>query len=294
MTAVSRLRQGSNGQTNDATTADDRPKLVQPYLDWLEETWQGDMRELRKGRYLHQQADLRHEFETSRYWLEVAAKLPGWADSYRKKTKSPLFQGVPTLRNLLNKSWLSFLNRTWRQNLGNREDWKSPPKDGWWLPDNWFERAWDIVRTRFVVRDLDGAGALAAELRDLAQSRRFRLDARVDPEAKPNGYYGYHVYIGQKFKVAALDYQEEQDRSSKIEIQVMTQMAEVISELSHPYYEQRRKSGAAQELPLLDPMSEEADAVGLGHQSRELERKVLQLRRKMREAEAKAPEERPE
>src|SRR5207237_10621726 len=88
MTAVSRLRQGSNGQTNDATTADDRPKLVQPYLDWLEETWQGDMRELRKGRYLHQQADLRHEFETSRYWLEVAAKLPGWADSYRKKTRS--------------------------------------------------------------------------------------------------------------------------------------------------------------------------------------------------------------
>ncbi|HYZ77051.1 MAG TPA: hypothetical protein VE596_06710 [Gaiellaceae bacterium] len=272
-------------------SADDRLKPGQPYLDWLERTWQGDMRELRKGRYLHQQADLRHAFETSRYWDEVAAKLQGWADSYRKKTKAPLFQGVPTLPSLVNKSWPSFLSRTWRENVGNNESWDQPPKEGWWLPDNWFERAWDIVRTRFVVRDLDGARELAEQLCQLAERRPFKLGTKLDEEAKPNGYYGYHVYIRQEFKVPALDYEGEQDRSSQIEIQVMTQMAEIISELSHPFYEQRRED-PTQVPRLLDPMSGEADAVGLGQQSRELERKVLQLRRKTGE-QAKEPEERP-
>ncbi|TML66035.1 MAG: hypothetical protein E6G22_00900 [Actinobacteria bacterium] len=287
MAAMPRLRQGSNGQTNDTASADDRPTLGQPYLDWLERTWQGDMRELREGRYLHQQADLRQAFETSAYWHEVSARLQRWADSYRKKTKAPLFQGVPTLPSLLNKSWQSFLDRSWRENVDGNQNWDREPKNGWWLPDNWFERAWDIVRARFVVRDLDGARELAEQLRDCAERRPFKLETKLDEEAKPNGYYGYHVYVRQPFAVAALDYDGEQSRWSQIEIQVMTQMAEVISELTHPYYEQRRVSGAPGALPLLDPTSEEADAVGLGQQSRELERKVLQLRMKIHELRAR-------
>ena len=115
----------------------------------------------------------------------------------------------------------------------------------------------------------------------------FYNETKLDEEAKPNGYYGYHVYVRQPFAVAALDYDGEQSRWSQIEIQVMTQMAEVISELTHPYYEQRRVSGAPGALPLLDPTSEEADAVGLGQQSRELERKVLQLRMKIHELRAR-------
>jgi Region found in RelA / SpoT proteins len=293
MATVPRPRDGSTGPTHDAASAVDKPKLGQPYLDWLERAWLGDMRELREGRYLHQQADLRQAFETSPFWEEVAAKLQRWADSYKKKTKAPLFQGVPTLPSLVNKSWQSFLSRTWRENVDKNRNWDGEPDDGWWLPDNWFERAWDIVRMRFVVRDLDGARELAEQLRDCATRRPFKLETELDEEAKPNGYYGYHVYVRQLFSVAALDYDGEQKRSSQIEIQVMTQMAEVISELTHPYYEQRRGSGAAGMLPLLDPTSEEADAVGLGQQSRELERKVLQLRMKIHDARAKDLLQRP-
>jgi hypothetical protein len=275
------LKPGSRRGTAQpaATDRDSKPKPGKDYERWLERTWQGDARELRKGRYLHQQADLRREFEASDYWREVSTRLREWAARYAKENEAPLFSGQPALPTLASKPWQSFLSRTWRANVGRNKNWPEEPQGGWWMPDTWFEQAWDIVRTRIVVRYMDGVEILAAELRRCAEE--FGLEARVDPEAKRDGYYAFHVYIPQRFQVAALDYEGTQERSSEIEVQVMTEMAAVISELTHTYYEMRREDEQGTVPPLWADTGEWL-ANALHHQSADLEKRVLELRDEIR------------
>ncbi len=280
MTGVKGRVFGQTAQDNGAPTADPdgKPDVGDPYVSWLEdEVWFGDTRELREGRFLHQQADLRQAFETSPFWREVGLLLYDWGDSYSKQKEALLYQGAPSLPRLANKPWQSFLSRTWRENVQNNKGWPEAPGGGWWLPDNWFERAWDIVRTRFVVRYLDGVQTLAENLVEVAQDK-FGLEAHCDAEAKADGYYAYHVYIRQPFSVAALDYNGRQERSSNVEIQVMTELAEVISALTHTYYEVRRDSAPLEKPKGWDFDDLEVQATEIARQCFPLEKDIERLR----------------
>jgi ppGpp synthetase/RelA/SpoT-type nucleotidyltranferase len=268
-----------NGAANGAATSDPnaKPDVGDEYVAWLEEKiWSGDTRELKEGRFLHQQADLRQAFEASRFWREVGLRLYDWGDAYSKEKEALLYQGAPALPRLGIKPWESFLSRSWRENVHNNSTWPGPPDGGWWLPDNWFERAWDIVRTRFVVRYLDGVMILAKHLVDTA--RKVGLEAHCDAEAKADGYYAYHVYVRQPFSVAALDYDGRQDRSSTVEIQVMTELAEVISALTHTYYEVRRDSAPVARSDGWDFNDLEKQATEIAQQCFPLEKDIERLR----------------
>jgi hypothetical protein len=288
MAAVPRPRGGSTGRTVEPPPPEKtKPEFGPRYFEWLEETWHGDLRELREGRYLHQQADLRQAFESSDYWREVSMRLDDWAETYRQDTKAALFQSPPTLPKLALKPWPSFLSRTWRENVSTNENWPEPPDGGWWLPDNWLERAWDVVRTRLVVRYMDGVRMLASRLVECAEAHPFELPARYEPEAKQNGYYAFHVYVRQPFAVVEEDTPLECDskleRCSEIEIQVMTQLAEVISELTHTYYENARLDAPGGMPPLWDEDIDEAQAFALSHQSSAIELQMMSLRARIRE-----------
>jgi ppGpp synthetase/RelA/SpoT-type nucleotidyltranferase len=285
---VPRPRGGSTGRTVEPSSPDEKkPEFGARYFEWLEKMWQGDLRELREGRYLHQQADLRQAFESSDYWREVSMRLDDWAETYRKETKAALFLSPPTLPKLASKPWQSFMSRTWRENVSTNENWPKPPKGGWWLPDNWFERAWDVVRTRLIVRYMDGVRMLASELVECAEAPPLELPARDEPEAKLNGYYAFHVYVRQTFEVVEedtpLECESKLRRSSEVEIQVMTQLAEVISELTHTYYENSRLAAPGVIPPLWDEDIDEAQAIALSHQSSAIELQVMSLRARIRE-----------
>lgn len=287
MAAVPRARGGSTGRTVEPPPETKKPDFGARYFEWLEDTWQGDLRELREGRYLHQQADLRQAFKSSEFWREVSMKLDDWAEAYRQETKAALFQSPPTLPKLASKPWSSFLSRTWRENVRDNDNWPEPPKGGWWLPDNWFERAWDVVRTRLVVRYMDGVRMLASTLVECAKAPPHGLPARFEAEAKQNGYYAFHVYVCQPFEVVEEDTPLECDakleRWSEVEIQVMTQLAEVISELTHTYYENSRLAAPGTLPPLWDEDIDEAQAIALSHQSAAIELQVMSLRARIRE-----------
>jgi ppGpp synthetase/RelA/SpoT-type nucleotidyltranferase len=283
MAPVARLwRPAVSPDSGEARVEDGKPEVGAEYLDWLDRVWRGDTRELREGRFLHQQGDLRQAFAASPYWREVARRLYDWSTDYRTETDALLFQGAPAVPKLANKPWQSFLSRTWRENVHRNDNWPDPPPGGWWLPDNWFERAWDIVRTRFVVRYMDGVKTLAENLVACAEERRFKLDAHVDAEAKADGYYAYHVLVRQPFAVPALDYGGNQERTSYIEIQVMTELAEVVSQLTHPLYETRREAQPAEMPALWKEDSDEHEIIALGQQSAKLERDVLRIRKQNR------------
>jgi hypothetical protein len=211
------------------------------YAAWLEANWRGDNRELRPGRFMHQQADLRRAFESSPYWAAVNNKLPSWAEEYSEKTGHRLFSGgtVPLLV-LHQKPWDSFLNKTWRVNVRNNPNWPAPPVGGWVFPDTWFEQFWDAVRARFAVRYLDGVAFLSNHL--YQEAVRVSAGVRVETKAKETGYYAVHIVLSQNFAVQALDYGDPEPRRSEIEIQVTTELQEVVGELTHIHFERDRTS----------------------------------------------------
>ena len=228
------------GRWHRADEAHPKPMTRADYLRWLDAAWNGDARELREGRYLHQQGDLERTFSRSTYWEQVGEQLDVWAREYRSDKNFALFQGSPRQPPIFLKTWSSFLNRNWRHNVRNNPNWPDPPEGGWVFPDRWFEQSWDIIRTRFVVRYLDGVEHLARRLEKCAIDNG--LEPRRIEHAQEWGYYAMHVQVPQAFKVQTLTFEGEDARSSNVEIQITTELQEVVTNLTHKYFEQRRKA----------------------------------------------------
>lgn len=259
----------------------DKPALTE-YLSWLEEVWGGDNRELRPGRFMHQQADLRREFEASPYWRSIDHDIAGWSEDYARRTGHRLFAGDAATGTLSLKPWESFLNKTWRVNVKNNVNWPSEPPGGWILPDTWFERFWDVIRTRLTVRYLDGVKYLADCLAQ--QGARCGVDVHLESKAKETGYYAIHVLVPQEFTVQALDYGEPQPRRSVIEIQITTELQEMVGELTHRHFELDRTNDEINPEPWQwDYQRPEFSPYYLGHVLHWVEGVVMNLRDRGRE-----------
>lgn len=254
---------------------------IEEYEAWLATVWKGDRRELRRGRYLQQQRDLQHAFEHSSFKTAVEERLMEWAADYQRRNGAVLFTRTQRTLSLDLKPWESFLSRTWRENVLKNSSWPDPPVGGWYAPDCWFERLWDVVRSRLVVRYLDGVQFLATNLVELAD--QLGVGARLKTHAQDDGYYAMHVVVRQPFEVQTLNFEEVEQRSSEIEIQLTTELQETIGGLTHGYFEHRREE---QEDPdkkwQWDYSSEEFTPYYLGHLLHYLEGMIMQVREDVR------------
>ena len=66
------------------------------------------------------------------------------------------------------------------------------------------------------------------------------VKCKVDYEAKEEGYYAAHMYATDKYEIPKMELGTE-FVVVNIEIQITTQLQEVILKLLHKYYEERRK-----------------------------------------------------
>jgi len=66
------------------------------------------------------------------------------------------------------------------------------------------------------------------------------LPCRIFFEAREEGYYAAHLYTKREFEVPKVTWDTEEIEVS-IEIQITTQLQEVIRKLLHKYYEEKRK-----------------------------------------------------
>lgn len=247
------------------------------YEEWLKEAWEGDRRELRRGRYLQQQRDLRTAFDSSPFLADVRRKLPEWSTDYQRQNGVPLFTGAHPTIDLNLKSWKSFLSRTWRHNVHNNPNWPDPPPDGWLTPNRWFEGLWDIVRTRLVVRYLDGVQFLADCLAKVGKDHDLRVELKT--HAQEWGYYAMHITVSQTFDVQTLNYEDVETRSSMVEIQLTTELQETIAILTHGYFETRREEEAPQDQKWQwDYRSAEFTPYYLGHLLHYLEGMIMRVR----------------
>jgi ppGpp synthetase/RelA/SpoT-type nucleotidyltranferase len=137
------------------------------------------------------------------------------------------------------KKWNDFISKVWRRNVVDNKNWdkeETKPHGDWVTPLNWFERVNDIVRTRVVVKYFDGVGLLLDKMCD--HFRNYDCECKPDWEAREEGYYAAHLNLIRDYEL--LFGLETKKKRIGVEIQVTTQMKDVIGALTHKYYEEKR------------------------------------------------------
>ena len=136
------------------------------------------------------------------------------------------------------KTFDSFLNKTFRKNVIENDKWPEAPNGGWVTPQGrWYDSMSDIVRTRFLVRYLDGVEYLVSRIRETCSQTSDILEDRW--EARNDGYYAVHAYVRQHFTVPGPAWDDRQIGTS-VELQIATQVQDLVQTLLHKYYEDRR------------------------------------------------------
>lgn len=219
----------------DEDSSSVRPSFEE-YPRWLESRFDVDFK-LERNRFQRENEGMRRAADNSPLWLRFQQEKPSLADLYLATTTYRLFVD-DTRETIVAKPWESFLHKTYRHNVMNNPNWPDAPDRGWLLPENWFVRVHDIARTTVVVKYLDGVTTVTEALARFAVAEGVS-DFVCEFEARETGYYAAHIRAGFEFGLMSSDWQESRVRG-QYEIQVTTQLQEVIRKLTHKEYEGRR------------------------------------------------------
>jgi len=223
---------------------------------------------------------VKEKFETSTFWRKILSTSEINHQEYFLKTEYPLYltkESPP----ILTKPFKSLIMKSFRRNIINNKNYPNPPEKGWLFPSNWFEDTNDLVRTCFVVKYLDGVEFLAEKFLEFAKGEG--LNTNLDFEAKDEGYYAAHFYLFFHCEVPTLEFDPEK-KTFQIEIQITTQLQEVISKLTHVFYEAKR---AETKIPdkkwQWQYKSKEFSANYLGHILHYIEGMIMKIRAKQKD-----------
>jgi len=214
----------------------EKPENIEKYKKWLKKEHGYEISVKYSTYYETVSNQIKLNFIKSDFWKLFNKNLIEYHDAYSGKKGYPLLTKFKP--ELLVKPFDSFLLKTYRKNIIENENWPNEPKVGWLLPENWFSRVDDIVRTLLVVKYLDGIKFLIGRIMDLCNE--LDQEGTFDFEAKEEGYYAAHFYIKEKIDIPKEDWDSEKI-DCLIEIQITSQLQEVIRTILHKYYEKRRK-----------------------------------------------------
>lgn len=255
--------------------ADDRPEYSD-YPAWLRAAHGVALDQRLKNRYEAIAGTIRTSFAASPFWMRLPSELREFDAEYQVETGYALLY-TAQMPELLVKPFSSYVEKTYRKNILQNPAWPDPPPPtGWLLPPN-VVSVNDVVRTCLIVKYLDGPAFLTERLETLARDEN--LDFWTDFEAREEGYYAAHAYLQREFEVPAEQWDTETVTAS-IELQVTTQVQEVIRRLLHRYYETRRAltvTGIATKWQW-DYSSDEFSANYLGHILHYVEGMIMEVR----------------
>lgn len=208
------------------------------YLKWLDNK-NIEISNRTQEQYITIRDQIKDKFKNSDFWIELGKQLNDFQYDYKQKNKRfNLFMKNPKLPELKTKDYDNFYLKTFRKNILENKNPFKEPDNGWILPDNWFYEIKDIVRTCFVVKYLDGVEYLASQINSLCNE--FNINCIISYEAKEEGYYAAHLSILQEYDVIDIDWKTKRIEVWT-EIQVTTQLQEIIRKLLHKYYEENRE-----------------------------------------------------
>jgi hypothetical protein len=254
------------------------PSTIDEYIAWLESSHRvtvGDRESEYHDLVVHR---IKRTFETSPFWTEFLSLLPTYEGEYRLATGYPLFL-AGTEPTLVVKGFSSFLLKTFRKNILENPTFPNPAED-WLLPDNWYQRTNDLVRTYVAVKYLDGVTFLMEHMRELAT--KHSLPHLDEMQARMEGYYAGHFYVRPTVEIPKMTWDTVTSEFS-IEIQVTTQLQEVMRQLLHRYYEEHRGIPRAERRDWQwEYRSEEFSANYLGHILHYVEGMIMEVRERDR------------
>jgi len=214
-----------------------RPNSIVEYRAWLKDKHGVTVDKRVENHFKSVALRLQLEFESSTFWVKLINNLKNYHEEFLVETGYNLFTSLERPR-IVTKPFESFLLKTFRANILENTGWPEQPIGGWVLPANWYSRVHDIVRTCLVVKYLDGVEFVIGKIQHLCDQKG--LHCEVAFEAREEGYYAAHVNVQQEFEIPRLDWDTERIEAHA-EIQVTTQLQEVIRRLLHKYYERNRE-----------------------------------------------------
>lgn len=257
-----------------------KPKDIDEYREWLREKHEVDISDRVHTRYESVTTIIKVNFEQSDLWKQLTGNLREYNDEYLLETGYPLL--TPRFEpELYIKPFESFLLKTFRKNVVENKCWPDEPQSGWILPSNWYAKISDIIRTLFVVKYLDGVEFMISKIEHLCEQHS--MGCKVFLEAREEGYYAAHLYAKREFEIPRVDWDTERVDVS-IEIQITTQLQEVIRRLLHRYYQARRREPRKEDMKWQwDYKSDEFVANYLGHILHYVEGMIMEIREKQKE-----------
>jgi len=257
-----------------------KPEDIDEYKKWLKEKHNCEITERTRTYYDSVASAMKRSCEKSFFWTQITENLRRYDQEYQLDKKYPLL--IPNFEpELTTKSFGSFLLKTFRKNIIDNERYPDEPNEGWILPSNWFSRINDILRTLFVVKYLDGVEFLKNRIKSVCEQNDMEFECYL--EAREEGYYAAHLYTKQEFQIPKETWDTMQVKCS-VELQITTQLQEVIRLLLHKYYEERRIRAKARDSKWQwDYKSDEFIANYMGHILHYVEGMIVEIREKQKE-----------
>ena len=256
-----------------------KPADIEEYRKWLKTKHNLEISHKEQRYYDTVTANLKVNFEKSVFWVSLVNNFAEFNDEYLLRTGFQLMRDTKA-PDILVKPFDSFLLKTYRKNILDNKNWPNEPANGWILPSNWLSRINDVVRTLIEVKYLDGVEFMVEKIKSTCD--RSINKCTVFFEAREEGYYAAHLYVQQDAEIPRVNWDTERITFSA-EIQITTQLQEVIRKLLHDYYEDRRKKSKEDQKWQWNYKSDEFAANYLGHILHYVEGMILDIRDKQKE-----------
>ncbi|MGB3760985.1 MAG: hypothetical protein WBA07_32210 [Rivularia sp. (in: cyanobacteria)] len=213
------------------------PETLEDYKSWCREFLNVDFDdEASKNRYEINILNAHLAANNHSFFQLLDRKLEECSDSYEQMTNSELFIS-PVNFKLVQKTYDSAVDKSFRTNILWNDNFPEEPKKGWVTPINLHSYFNDAVRGYLICRFIDGPRFIAKQLGKYAKS--LGLKSRFYSQEREEGYYAYHFYV--TIEVPFLDESFKKVNSQiEIEIQLTTQLQEVLKELTHQFYQVNR------------------------------------------------------
>jgi len=251
-----------------------RPDFEAEYRAWLRETHGIGVGPQTSSQFAEVSQRLARELSASSFWNALPDRLKRLNANHKVERGYALLAAPGKSPDVDIKSWTSFWDKTYRLNVLSNNRWPDAPARGWVLPETWFAQIGDIVRTKIVVKYLDGMTIVADDIARLAAD--FGLSTQSGRVAKTEGYYATHVDVS--FPVEVSTGLDTEVLDTHVEIQITTELQENIYDLAHGHYESRRMAQEPGEWQW-NYTSDEFSANYLGHVLHYLEGMIMRLRR---------------
>lgn len=170
------------------------------------------------------------------FFKQLEVDLRHWDEVERSRTGAPLLMTLEAPQ-LVQKPFASAVNKCFRKNCAGNQSFPNPPNGGWVTPVTMYSRLNDLLRSTLVCKYVDGPAKLAQFLNNRAAS--MGLASRFDAESREQGYYAYHFYVTIPVGLLQSDFSEV-ETLLQVELQISTQLQEVMRKVTHDFYEDVR------------------------------------------------------